>query len=602
MGIVAVLLTFLSVQKGFIADDYFQRVILLYKGSRSLSYAMHNNFTVLTPNLTKSLIYNGILPWWTSPNLTLSFFRPISALTNWIDYQLWENLPQLMHAQTIFWYALLCVFVAVFYRKLIRSAPIAGLAAFFFTVDVNHLTPVIWLADRDRLIVVLFGVIALLFHNLSRIKKSYLFGFLAMLFFLLTLLVAELGIIIMSYLISYVIFFESSRFRSRLQTLLPYLIVIFGWLIVYRSQGYGVSATNLYIDPTKDFIRFILQALIRTPVLLVEQLFNPSMLLPSYTWGFFGGSFYNILSPVARFLYLILCVIICSVIVFLYAPIIRKDRTTRFFLIGAILSAFFSSSTSILNGRLLNFTGLGVFIILSQIFVDMFRSSVFPIQNARKFASFLLISILFFIHAILSPIQFFIYASGPNSWQEDIINKTTTSSDKKMLSDNEVVVINAPSGAYFALAPSIRLFTKQFSVEHLHILALGYQTLKVSRSDNFSIQIDSKDGLIPDSNERLNVTSRIFPLIHQAYFYQDLEETLYQLPYQPTNTMFKTDQLNIQIVKLTPDGRPKSAVFTFTKPLGNRSLMWYWWDWKKKQYRRFSVPSVGNSIYITGPF
>jgi len=33
----------------------------------------------------------GILPWWTSDELHLAFFRPLSAATHWLDYRLWPE-------------------------------------------------------------------------------------------------------------------------------------------------------------------------------------------------------------------------------------------------------------------------------------------------------------------------------------------------------------------------------------------------------------------------------------------------------------------------------------------------------------------------------
>jgi hypothetical protein len=38
----------------------------------------------------------GVLPWWTSEDLKAALWRPLTALTQWADYQLFPNSPVLM--------------------------------------------------------------------------------------------------------------------------------------------------------------------------------------------------------------------------------------------------------------------------------------------------------------------------------------------------------------------------------------------------------------------------------------------------------------------------------------------------------------------------
>src|SRR5262245_16852463 len=39
----------------------------------------------------------GTLAWWTSPDLSVIFFRPLASLTHWIDFSLWPDAAWLMH-------------------------------------------------------------------------------------------------------------------------------------------------------------------------------------------------------------------------------------------------------------------------------------------------------------------------------------------------------------------------------------------------------------------------------------------------------------------------------------------------------------------------
>src|SRR5262249_58502494 len=46
---------------------------------------------------------SGAYPWWTLPEGQVAFWRPLSALTHWIDFALWPDAPQVMHGQSLLW-------------------------------------------------------------------------------------------------------------------------------------------------------------------------------------------------------------------------------------------------------------------------------------------------------------------------------------------------------------------------------------------------------------------------------------------------------------------------------------------------------------------
>ncbi len=70
---------------------------------------------------TARLMEQGILPWWTYPDMRVAFWRPVSAITHWLDYQLWPDHPVWMHFQSLVWFALLIVTVTVLYRALMPT-------------------------------------------------------------------------------------------------------------------------------------------------------------------------------------------------------------------------------------------------------------------------------------------------------------------------------------------------------------------------------------------------------------------------------------------------------------------------------------------------
>jgi len=110
-----------------IDDDMLHRTMLL---SSSLPEVIARLFVFLDPKTNQALMDLGVLPWWTLDTVRVSFWRPLAALSLWLDYQLWPESALLMHAHNLLWYAGLCLLAAVTYRRLMGRDISAGLALF----------------------------------------------------------------------------------------------------------------------------------------------------------------------------------------------------------------------------------------------------------------------------------------------------------------------------------------------------------------------------------------------------------------------------------------------------------------------------------------
>ena len=138
-----------AVFTGLAADDYFLRTITLqHHFVPNLPDSQLDAFVfVQNDNMgMRQWIEKGILPWWTNPHLRVAFWRPLSALTHWLDFKLYPDTPWLMHIHNILWYGLLCMLVLFFYRRFFlaywrmplpgdRIILVAGLAALLYAVD-----------------------------------------------------------------------------------------------------------------------------------------------------------------------------------------------------------------------------------------------------------------------------------------------------------------------------------------------------------------------------------------------------------------------------------------------------------------------------------
>jgi hypothetical protein len=131
---------------GLELDDYRHRETLLGSSTSLIELFAFQSGNGPQPI---ELIDVGAVPWWTHPRLRIVFFRPIAALTHWLDYRVWPNLPALMHAQSLLWFAACVAVAARAYRRFQGPTWVAGLAALMFAVDDAHANPAGWIANRN---------------------------------------------------------------------------------------------------------------------------------------------------------------------------------------------------------------------------------------------------------------------------------------------------------------------------------------------------------------------------------------------------------------------------------------------------------------------
>jgi hypothetical protein len=60
--------------------------------------------------------------------------------------------------------------------------------------------------------------------------------------------------------------------------------------------------------------------------------------------------------------------------------------------------------------------------------------------------------------------------------------------------------------------------------------------------------------------------------------------------------------MRAEVIALTADERPLEARMQFTVPLEDASLKWLQWDWERNAYVPFTLPAVGETVRVAGPF
>src|SRR5258708_827344 len=100
LGLLALALPLPALATVFQFDDYLLRAALRGPaGPAALPAALNKPFVFMDGNAAHSaaLMASGVLPWWTLPGGLVAFWRPLAALTHWLDFALWPASPALMH-------------------------------------------------------------------------------------------------------------------------------------------------------------------------------------------------------------------------------------------------------------------------------------------------------------------------------------------------------------------------------------------------------------------------------------------------------------------------------------------------------------------------
>jgi hypothetical protein len=580
-----VVLTAPVVGRGWgMTDDVLQRQTML---SSTLSEAFSAQFEFLHPAKNAELMDLGAIPWWTLEGVRVAFFRPLSTLTHWLDYQLWPNSDALMHAHNILWYGGLCALVVGFYRRFLGRTPIAGLAALLFTGSVAHLSGLGSIAGRNVLIVAVFGLLTLMLHDWWRRDGRRVGAFLAPISLLLALLSAEGGAATLAYLAAYAVFLDRTARSRRLATLAPYGAVVVMWRLVYQHLGYGAWGSGFYIDPGREPLRFAVAILENGPILLFGKWF---LLEP----GLYAG-----VSGWASALFWLIAVLSVAFVGVVLRPLFQRDRVARFLALGMMLAVIPSCAVSLPSTRLLVFIEFGTFGLMALFIAGLLgRSESLSPRRVWKTTARALCFVLLGIHAVLSPLLLPI-AHTAHDFIASVVELGSLPEGERQ----DVVVVNAPSPGQLIYLRSVREERGQPVPTHLRVLAPGYASVVVTRVDERTLVVRPEYGYVaPAGVQALGSQDPLHP-IHPAYGYRHGDALFRGNAYRAkVGQRVELTGMSAEVAALTNDGRPAEAFIQFNVPLEDRSLHWLQWDWHKEAYVPFPLPAMGETAYVPGPF
>lgn len=273
---VATILRGHALWTGFAMDDYAQLAML--GDAYPVARAPWDLFSFCdgSPAELARLRDAGVFPWWSDPELRLSTLRPVASLTTWLDVRVFGPDPRPAHVHTLVWWIVMLVVVS---RLLLRVLPTrwALVALALYALDECHAQPLAWLANRNAILVTVFGIAAVDAHVRWReagAPRSRAGSVVAM---AVAFACGEAALAGVAFIVAYEI---AQGRRARWVSTWPLAVVVIAWAVVHTAWGYGASFSGIYVDPLAEPLAWAAAAVERGPILAADLVFaTPTGLL-----------------------------------------------------------------------------------------------------------------------------------------------------------------------------------------------------------------------------------------------------------------------------------------------------------------------------------
>lgn len=597
LALAAVLVSLPAVTVGPLNDDFVHRAMLVGPsestqrlsevglapaGSGRLGPTLSDLFIAVHPQKNlRSLADYGALPWWTYEEHQVAFWRPLASLTQWLDYRLFPGAFVLMHLHSILWFSIVALAAAALYRRFMGVTWIAGLAGLLYVLDDSSYFPTMWVANRNLLLSLCFGLLAVMAHDRWRRQGRRSGAVLGPLCLLLSLLSGEAGVATFAYLFAYEAVLQQGRWVRRVLSLVPSLAIIVGWRLLYNLQGYGANGGGFYFDPAREPAAYALALLKRAPFLLVGQ------------WTTMPPELYSFLSPPYRALVWIVLAVLTVLIPLGLLPMLRVNRRARFWLVGMCVAAAPFCAT-IPMGRSLLFVSIGGFALIAEFVAGWLRrESWVPTSGPGRWLIGAIAVAFLMLHLPWTAL-WRAYAPKVASDVQNRIGRTMVLGSTECLPSDDLVVVNAPNPIAFLYDPYKSAYEGRSLPRAIRMLAPGFGPIEVVRTDARRLVLRSVSESFFDC--------RRGKVMDYVFFYRCLSDVRGAGHPFHVGQRILLPRLDVEVLAVDERGLPLEMAFTFDVSLEDASLKWLYWHWGKKRYRAFDVPAIGETMRLAGPF
>lgn len=593
-GILAFVLAIPTIGGGLISDDLMHQAKclgtkslidkgLLARDSSSLSRVMMDLF-VWVPKGRSEAFAKNFLIWWEMPDNYLAFWRPLTSLSHWADYHLWPNSSALMHLHTIIWCCIAIAVVVLFYRRIIPWPLVAPAATILFLIDQSVYSTASCIACRSSLVTLTFGVLALIWYHDFAVSRRPPALVLSLMAFCVGLAAGEGTIAALAYMLSYALILDQRPFKQRLFPLAPFVVVTACYRLLYQHLGYGAYHSGLYIDPGREPLRLLTNALTQGPAVLLSLLAWPPL------------TKYLDFSPDLKLAWSIFAAITLLAMAAAAFRLIRRDRTLQFLLLGAGIAFPLACTTILVHERLLLFVGLGLFGAVA-IIVSNGIGRVGTLHGHAGLPLRLLAAGLLLTNGVYPLYYHFRTALSASPLHSPPLPEPRADLSCFNSSD-ELIIVNTLE-LEFAIEPYIAsLHNVPFPAETKLLAATPFD-LTISRQDASSLIIDSGASALFSGWNLFNSPHK--PCFARNPLFQILlmigVGRSDQFPMREGDIV---EWPGIQVVIDRCNTRPSRATIRFKNRLEDPHYKWIVWNWRSGRYEPFALPAIGQSVNLEG--
>ncbi len=388
---VGVLFCVTAFTVGFANDDFVHRLWL--EGAFADYTPPPHALYEFTGSRTRDwLVAHEYVPWFTDPNWSLRFFRPLSSYSLALDHWLFGRSALAAHMHSLLWFVALAATVTTLLRRWLPQRA-STLASLVYVVASGHATGVAWVASRHVLVGGTFGALALLCYVRSREGESRPGRWAAPLFFAIALCASEIGLGVAVFVVLYELIERCDALRVRLRAALPITLVSLVYLIFYASAGYGARGSAAYLSPFGNSLAFAAAAGTRVPQLAAELYAAvPSMVSSTL--------------PLAAALALAGLGVLATGATALLVRLYQTDAALarRYWFLGAAsIVSLVPLAGGFIGGRMLPLASMGAAAVIGGL-LDTLLARAGAASGLRRFGSYAIVAALCLPHLVLSPL------------------------------------------------------------------------------------------------------------------------------------------------------------------------------------------------------
>ncbi len=437
-----------------------------------------------TPSDNLRLMDRGsLLPWWSDPELKITFFRPLSSLLHRLDYALWAERSELMYVHSLLWLVLLLVLVRALYARFEVNAGSATLATWLYALNDANGPVVSWLCNRNALVSGVGVIATLLWHR--RAREGHLPSrVLAPAAFAFASFAGELGLSAWAFLAAHALVLERGPLAKRCAALWPYALVTLLWAGGYLASGAGTRGSGVYLHPLVDPAAFA-RELPERAVLLLGAAFGP---IPA-DLAFIGP---RALVPIA----LGAALACLAALAWVARATLRHDRLLGFWWVATLLSVL-PVAASFPSDRLLIVINVGAMAIVARALRTCCRRSPTP-AGARVVGALLLL-----VHGVLAPVLL--------PWRANQMQQLAAASERAFaclddidgLERRTLVVLGGPADLFVSYLQVERAARRLPRPKHVYWVTNPGAALHVRAADERTLELEREGGFFTTPPEAL---------------------------------------------------------------------------------------------------